>query len=71
MATDKTMFNEVAVEAEAAAKAAKRINGYIDRADKAVPSYPRIQDGILVTVSVEWLAWMIAFFEGEAEGPEF
>jgi len=61
------MFDEVQVAGELATQAAKRLQKYVDRAESHAPSLPDIQGGICVTVSVEWLAWMIAFFEGDEE----
>jgi hypothetical protein len=58
-------------DAERAQRALKTIEKYVVRAKKSAPDIPDSGVGAQITVGVEWLAWMIAFFEGEDEGPEF
>ena len=58
-------------DADRAQRALKNLERYVVRAQKSAPSQPDSGIGVQITVGVEWLTWMIAFFEGEEDGPEF
>lgn len=58
-------------DAERAQRALKNLERFVVRAQKGVPSLPDHDKGTMITVSVEWLTWMIAFFEGQQDLAEF